>query len=207
MPPMTAKSGCVLSVLLEKGKFMKQTKNLTPRQDIEYPPFSRKRLTLCVILGICILANMILIYSFSAEDKKASGNRSHGVTEVVVEVVVPEYSTMSPEKQIETIEKFHPPIRKIAHFCEFGLLGMLTAAFMNALGKGKKWLWWVIPTVFCLLYAISDEVHQIFTERGPAVKDVLVDFSGSITGIAVMHLLIWLVCYLLRKRKEKRLCA
>ncbi|MBQ7316337.1 MAG: VanZ family protein [Clostridia bacterium] len=185
---------------------MKETKYVAPSHNIADRGFSRKRLVLCVILGICILANMILIYSFSAEDKSSSGNRSHGVTEVVVEVIVPEYPTMSPEKQTETIEKFHPPIRKIAHFCEFGLLGMLSAAFMCSLGKGKKWLWWVIPAVFCLLYAISDEVHQIFTQRGPAVKDVLIDFSGSMTGIVVMHLLILFGCYLLRKRKEKRLC-
>ncbi len=207
MPFLKGKSGSVILVLLEKGYFMKQTKYAAPPQNVGGCGFSRKRLVLCVILGICILANMILIYSFSAEDKSASGNRSHGVTEVVVEIIVPEYPTMSPEEQTETIEKFHPPIRKIAHFCEFGLLGMLSAAFMSALGKGKKWLWWVIPAVFCLLYAISDEVHQIFTQRGPAVKDVLIDFSGSMTGIAVMHLLVLFVCYLLRKRKEKRLCA
>ena len=183
---------------------MKETKYVAPSHNIADRGFSRKRLVLCVILGICILANMILIYSFSAEDKSSSGNRSHGVTEVVVEVIVPEYPTMTPEKQTETIEKFHPPIRKIAHFCEFGLLGMLSAAFMCSLGKGKKWLWWVIPAVFCFLYAISDEVHQIFTERGPAVTDVLIDFSGSITGIVGINLIILLAVCLHQKRKEKR---
>lgn len=207
MPFLTEKRGSAPPVLLEKGYFMEKIKYVAPSQDVGGCGFSRKRLVLCVILGICILANMILIYSFSAEDKSTSGNRSHGVTEVVVEIIVPEYPTMSREEQTETIERFHHPIRKIAHFCEFGLLGMLSAAFMRALGKGKKWLWWVIPAAFCLLYAISDEVHQIFTQRGPTVKDVLIDFSGSITGIAVMHLLVMFVCYLLRKRKEKRLCA
>ena len=186
---------------------MKYPMNPTSISQTEQTGFSRARLILCVILGVCILANMILIYSFSAEDKTSSGSRSQGVTQAVVEVVVPDYPSMSPEKQEETIQKFHPPVRKIAHFCEFGLLGMLSAAFMKALGKGKKWLWWVIPALFCLLYAISDEVHQIFTERGPAVKDVLIDFSGSVAGIVVMHLIILLVCHIIRKRKEKRLCV
>lgn len=160
----------------------------------------------CGLLGLAIIANMLMIYNFSAEDGEASGDRSHGVTEGIVEVIVPDYSQLPPEKQEETVEKYHLPIRKIAHFCEFGLLGLLTAAFMNTLGKGKKWLWWVIPAGFCLLYAISDEVHQIFTGRGPAVKDVLIDFGGSLTGIVAMNLVLLLICRLLQKRKEKRLC-
>ena len=106
MPLMTAKNVCAPPALLEKGYFMKETKYVAPSHNIADRGFSRKRLVLCVILGICIFANMILIYSFSAEDKSSSGNRSHGVTEVVVEVIVPEYPTMTPEKQTETIEKF-----------------------------------------------------------------------------------------------------
>ncbi len=161
----------------------------------------------CGLLGLAIIANMVMIYGFSSESGEESGDRSHGVTEEIVQVVVPDYNIMPPEKQEETVEKYHLPIRKIAHFCEFGLLGLLTAAFMNTLGKGKKWLRWVIPSAFCLLYAISDEVHQMFTGRGPAAKDVLIDFSGSLTGIVVMNLTVLLICHLARKRREKRLCA
>ena len=158
----------------------------------------------CVILGLCIAANMVMIFGFSTEDREASGDRSHGVTETIVEIVVKDYETMTPTEQEAVIETYHPPIRKLAHFCEFGLLGVLTAAFMNTLGKGKKWLWWVIPAGFCLLYAISDEVHQIFTARGPAVTDVLIDFSGSVTGIVGINLIILLAVCLHHKRKEKR---
>ena len=164
------------------------------------------RLILCVILGAAIIANMIMIFSFSSEDGEASGDRSHGVTENIVQVVVPDYDQLPPEKQEEKVEEFHLPIRKLAHFCEFGLLGLLTAAFMNVLGKGKRWLWWVIPAAFCLLYAISDELHQMFTERGPAVTDVLIDFSGSLLGVAVMNLILIFVGHCLRRRKEKRSC-
>ncbi len=161
---------------------------------------------MCVLLGAAILGNMIMIYCFSAESGEASGDRSHGITEGIVEIVVPDYDTMPPEQQKEKVEEFHIPVRKLAHFCEFGLLGLLTAAFMNTLGKGKKWLWWVIPAGFCLLYAISDEVHQIFTGRGPAVKDVLIDFGGSLAGIVVMNLILLWIFHGIQKRKAKRLC-
>ena len=165
------------------------------------------RLILCILLGIAILANMVMIFRFSSEDSEASGDRSHGVTEEIVEVVVPNYDQLPTEKQKEIIEEFHLPIRKLAHFSEFGLLGVLTAAFMNALGKGKKWLWWVIPAFFCLLYAISDELHQLFTGRVPAVKDVLIDFCGSLLGVAVINLILLMICHGIRKRKEKRSCV
>ncbi len=205
MPSLTERRDCAPPALPEKGCSMKKRKHDTACTAAAYT-FSRTRLILCAILGICILANMILIYSFSAEDKASSGNRSHGVTEAVVEVIVQEYPTMSPEKQAEIIAKYHPPVRKFAHFCEFGLLGVLTASFMNALGKGKKWLWWGIPAGFCLLYAISDEVHQIFTGRGPAVADVLIDFSGSITGIIGMNLILLWIYHAVNRREAKHIC-
>ncbi|MBE6585256.1 MAG: VanZ family protein [Ruminococcaceae bacterium] len=179
--------------------------NVTPimKKSPEWPLW---RLIACIMLGLAILGNMLLIFGFSAESGEESGDRSHEITEGIVQVVVPSYPSMSPIEQEVTVEKFHLPIRKIAHFCEFGLLGLLTAAFMNTLGKGKKWLWWVIPAAFCLLYAISDEVHQMFTERGPAVKDVLIDFTGSVTGIIVMNLILLQIYRNMQKRKAKRVC-
>ena len=128
------------------------------------------------VVSLLIIATMTMIMSFSAESKESSGERSHGVTEQVVEMLVPGYSDMAPDEQTELIGKFHRPIRKLAHFSEFGLLGMLCAVLMHILGKGKYWLYWVIPTAFCLLFATADEVFQIFTHRGASPQDVLIDF-------------------------------
>ena len=164
------------------------------------------RLVLCIILGVMIFANMALIFNFSSESREESADRSHGLTETVVQIIVKDFENLTPEEQDEKIQEFHVPIRKIAHFCGFGLLGLLTAALMVTLNRGKKWLWWAIPGAFCLLYAISDEIHQIFTERGPAVEDVVLDFCGSMAGICVLHLVALLVAHLRAKRKAKRLC-
>lgn len=145
------------------------------------------RYVMLVLLGILILANMIMITSFSLDSKEESGELSHGVTEQVVIILKPDYVDMPPEEQDATIEKFHLPIRKLAHFSEFCLLGMLCAGFMQILGKFKYWVWWVSPAVVCLLYAASDEILQIFVKRGPSVKDVGIDFLGSLVGIALVH--------------------
>ena len=42
----------------------------------------------------------------------------------------------------------------------------------------------IFSLMFCILYAISDELHQLFVPgRGAQVKDVLIDSFGSFVGI------------------------
>lgn len=44
----------------------------------------------------------------------------------------------------------------------------------------------MLSLVFCILYAISDELHQLFVPgRGAQVKDVVIDSSGAVVGIGV----------------------
>jgi VanZ family protein len=46
---------------------------------------------------------------------------------------------------------------------------------------------WGFSILFCLLYASSDEIHQIFVPgRGCLFTDVMIDFSGSIIGSLTM---------------------
>lgn len=38
----------------------------------------------------------------------------------------------------------------------------------------------------CILYAISDEFHQLFVPgRGGQIRDVLIDSTGAIVGVAI----------------------
>ena len=51
--------------------------------------------------------------------------------------------------------------------------------------------------LICVLYAVSDEVHQIFVPgRGAEVKDVLIDSAGASVGV-----LMYLVISRLRKKE------
>ena len=44
---------------------------------------------------------------------------------------------------------------------------------------------------FCILYAASDELHQLFVDgRGAQVKDVLIDSAGSIVGVGIFDFLL-----------------
>jgi VanZ family protein len=74
-------------------------------------------------------------------------------------------------------------IRKLAHFCEYALLGFLITSTIHAWrDKTKphvyKLLFW------CLLIPLSDESLQLFVDgRSGMVQDVVLDFAGSIFGI------------------------
>ncbi|MBQ9734758.1 MAG: VanZ family protein [Clostridia bacterium] len=78
----------------------------------------------------------------------------------------------------------HNGMRKITHFCEFFLLGVeINALFYQLHGKKKESLFKVLP--IGLAVAIIDESIQILSHRGPAVVDVLIDFSGYVTACFV----------------------
>ena len=80
---------------------------------------------LCVAL--LMMANMILIFSFSAENREESGDRSRAVTTAIARLLDPSFDDMTDEEQTVAVERIHGVVRKAAHFLEFALLGFLSA--------------------------------------------------------------------------------
>ncbi|MFZ1720743.1 MAG: VanZ family protein [Candidatus Moraniibacteriota bacterium] len=76
--------------------------------------------------------------------------------------------------------------RKGAHVIEFLVLALLTATYFSThttLRKGKKSLY-VLVFLFCMVYALSDEIHQFFVfGRQARFTDVLIDSGGAILGV------------------------
>lgn len=88
-------------------------------------------------------------------------------------------------------------LRKAAHFCEFGLLGVLLSCERLADRRhGRKSILHCLAA--SLFVASADDTLQIFTGRGSQVRDVLLDFSGAMTGILGIFL-IFRLCRRLRK--------
>jgi hypothetical protein len=66
-------------------------------------------------------------------------------------------------------------LRKIAHFCEYAVLGAL---LVRATRREP------VAAVLGVLYATSDELHQHFVRgRHAAVRDVLIDAAGVLFGV------------------------
>ena len=69
-------------------------------------------------------------------------------------------------------------IRKMAHFCEFALLGLLLCHSFSVLGVSNRTATGYI-LFLALFAAVLDEYIQSFSPgRACRVKDVLLDFSG-----------------------------
>jgi VanZ family protein len=121
---------------------------------------------------------LVFIFYLSAQPVYESNMLSKRVTEVVVETV----EKVAPESKLD-VNRMNHLLRKNAHFFAYLMLGIL---MMNLLGRsgvgGTKGI--VLALGICVLYAISDEVHQLFVPgRGAQVRDVLIDSAGAIIGI------------------------
>jgi len=86
---------------------------------------------------------------------------------------------------------------KLAHLTEFGILSYLTARafrFSGIRALASRYLW--ITPIFGLLYAISDEWHQLFVKgRQASVYDIAADFIGVLLGTL-------LFAFLLRRKSQ-----
>lgn len=76
-------------------------------------------------------------------------------------------------------------VRKLAHFCEYALLGLLMAATVR-IWRGQIKSDFFMVLFFGLLVPVSDEFLQLFVAgRTGLVQDVLLDFSGFIAGMVL----------------------
>ena len=92
-------------------------------------------------------------------------------------------------------------IRKSAHFSVFMFLGVFASITLFLGFRRKRW---AAPTalVFCVLYAMTDEFHQIFVEgRGAEFSDVCLDSMGALIGILLVSLIYAVVCAVKKFRR------
>lgn len=119
---------------------------------------------------------MIIIFIMSSFNSVESSNQSNFIVDIIANIF-----------KIENIELLSFIIRKIAHYTEYLILGFLTINMLNKNDISKKYL---ISILICLIYAISDEIHQfIIPGRACQIKDILIDSIGSITGIYLYKLI------------------
>lgn len=135
---------------------------------------------------------MGVIFYLSHQPSSSSNELSTGVMSILKENV---FALMPFDWDTGSLHHF---IRKSAHFFAYFLLGILT---FNAMIKSfpriekKNTLW---AFMICVLYAVSDETHQLFISgRSGEVKDIILDSSGSLVGI-----MVFLLGYRLIKSKK-----
>lgn len=75
------------------------------------------------------------------------------------------------------------PIRKCAHMFLYAVLGTLLFLFLRWRTNYPH----IITLLYCYLYAVSDEFHQMFVPgRGAALTDTFIDLAGAIIGVLIV---------------------
>lgn len=143
-----------------------------------------------VILIILIILWTCLIFLFSSQD----GGESSGFSRKFVEFFV---------KDPEMVDKIEPYVRKLAHFSEYGLGGVLFISLFSTYEwtDRRKIATSILIGVW---YAIMDEIHQLMVPgRSGALKDVYIDSLGIVTGVIGMLIVIKIFEIIKNKRNTK----
>ncbi len=135
-------------------------------------------------LYLAVIIWMIIIFYLSHQPINNSSELSEGISKPVVEKLESIMKIDIDEEKVDYL------VRKLAHFTEYMILGILMylASGKNNILRNNKIIWCIL---ICAMYAITDKVHQAFIPgRGPRVFDVLIDTAGSITGILITKLIV-----------------
>ena len=140
-----------------------------------------------VLKIILLILWMMIIFAFSNQKAVDSSNLSSGLIDrTVVKVYKVFYGDISKEKEEVIIEKYSYPIRKLAHYSLYFILGILSFLVIVDYKNNKKLI--LYSMFICFLYACTDELHQLFIAgRSAEIKDVLIDSFGSLTSILLCN--------------------
>ena len=93
-------------------------------------------------------------------------------------------------------------LRKLAHFSEYTVIGMLLTSCAYSFDRFKPYRYIVYVLFTGMSTAFIDETIQLFSEdRAGMITDVWIDFSGVILGTAVM-LLFYIIYQRIRKKMK-----
>lgn len=147
----------------------------------------KKIILLRIVSVILLIATATAIFIFSSEPAKESKKTSGGVVRVICRVFYPDFENKTFIEKAEIIKSVQKPVRKAAHMTIYAVLAIF--AFMSAISYSRFPLYIRLSVSygFCLLYAISDEIHQSFVPgRAGMAIDVIVDLIGITVSTTLM---------------------
>jgi VanZ family protein len=115
----------------------------------------------------------------------STGNFSAGNTSRIIGPLV---LWLFPNTTPETLLVIHGITRKLAHFTEYALLGILAArAFRGSPRPALRERWFLPSLALVVVYALVDEYHQSFVpSRTGTIYDSLIDIAGGLTALIVI---------------------
>ncbi len=133
---------------------------------------SKTKLHIFTFLTILWIA---VIFSFSLQSGDESSKLSGGIVSWLVSLV------FSPD--FANVELLETIVRKMAHFTEYTILGVLLS-FTTGETKCRKSI--LIPWLLGVCVACCDETIQLFSDgRAGRIADVILDAAGVFVGVFV----------------------
>jgi VanZ family protein len=125
-----------------------------------------------------LLLWMALI-SFASTSEFSADNTSR--------IIGPLLRWLFPTISGESLNTIHSFIRKLGHFTEYALLGLLAArAFITSSRTLLARPWFISSVLLVVVYAFIDEFHQSFVpSRTASVYDSFIDIAGGLTAIVI----------------------
>ena len=121
---------------------------------------------------ILLILWMLFVFMMSHTSATGSSNQSGLITDFLSNIL-----------KIDNVEVLEIIIRKCAHLFEYIVLGILVINCLKDY-KIKKYIF--LSIIFCIIYACTDELHQLFIPgRSGNIIDVAIDTLGSIIGIVL----------------------
>ena len=137
-----------------------------------------------ILAWVIVVLWMMLIFYFSQQPVSDSRDLSSNITKQLIDIA----EKVTPLENVQE-SQVHHLVRKNAHFIIYFFLGIFALLALK-LTNLKRSTSAVIALVVCMIYAVTDEYHQLFVGgRGAQMKDIFIDWAGAATGIIVATLL------------------
>jgi len=127
----------------------------------------------------------MVFISFASTGSFSAGNTSR--------IIGPLVLWLFPNTTPETLLVIHGVTRKLAHFMEYALLGILAArAFRGSPRPSLRARWFLVSLGLVVVYALLDEYHQAFVpSRTGTIYDSLIDIAGGLTALLLVRRRDW----------------
>lgn len=160
----------------------------------------KKKILFTIFASVLLLVLYMLIFGFSAQDGEASGSISLSLSRLGVELVNGITGSGWTENFImERAAYFEHPLRKLAHFGEYAVMGILVHGILLC-WRDRKLKWCMVTVLWVAISATADEFHQYFVPgRYCSIMDVILDTFGGITGMIICN--CFFLLYLNKKNK------
>lgn len=128
------------------------------------------------------LLTMAVIFWFSSQNGEQSGGQSNALSEFFLKILKPNFENLNENEKQQLLNTTSQITRTIAHFGIYLILALFVTAFTNTYNiKRKKVI--IYSLIFCLIYSVSDEIHQIYVDgRTFQIIDIIIDNIGNLTG-------------------------